>query len=83
MFDANYFENAPARRSLYRVWIRAHEGENAALVSIWIDPAMRAFEPSAATEAACDMEIAPDLPLRSAERASEADRTALAGYVIR
>lgn len=83
MFDANCFENAAARRGLYRVWIRAHEGENAPLISVWIDPAMRAFEASAGTEAACDMEIAPDLPLRSAELPINTDRTAFPGYVMR
>jgi hypothetical protein len=83
MFEANDFENAAARRGLYRVWIRAHEGENAALISVWVDPAMRAFEPSAGTEAACDVETAPDLPLMSAELAINADRAAFPGYVIR
>jgi hypothetical protein len=58
------FENATARRGLYRVWIRAHEGENAALICVWIDPAMRAFEPSGEEEA-CDFETAPDLPHRN------------------
>ena len=32
------------RKSLYCVWIRAHEGENAPLVSVWIDPSMMMFE---------------------------------------
>jgi hypothetical protein len=40
--------NSALRQDLYRVWIRAHEGPNAPLVSIWIDPAMRAFEASLA-----------------------------------
>lgn len=86
MFDAiNNFENAVARRGLYRVWIRAHEGENAALISLWIDPVMGAFETNSVTEAACDMEAAPDLPLRSAARAIEADRNraALVGHAAR
>jgi hypothetical protein len=62
MFDTiSNFENAVARRGLYRVWIRAHEGENAALISVWIDPAMKAFDPSA-EEQACGLEAVPDLP---------------------
>ena len=40
----NSFESFGARQGLYRVWIRAHEGQHAPLVSIWIDPQMRAFE---------------------------------------
>ena len=32
-------------QGLYRVWIRANEAQDAPLVSIWIDPEMRAFEP--------------------------------------
>jgi len=30
--------------SLYCVWIRAHEGQNAPLVRVWIDPSMTMFE---------------------------------------
>ena len=37
-----------SRRPLYCVWIRAKEAADAPLVSIWIDPEMRAFEASAA-----------------------------------
>jgi hypothetical protein len=32
------------RPGLYCVWIRASEGENAPLVSVWIDPSMAIFE---------------------------------------
>ena len=40
----NMQENLEARQSLYCVWIRASEQRNAPLVSVWIDPAMSAFE---------------------------------------
>lgn len=40
----NILSNLASDRGLYRVWIRAHEGANASLVSVWIDPQMRAFE---------------------------------------
>lgn len=43
--DKNSLHNRTPRRSLYCIWIRAHEGANAPLVSIWIDPEMKAFEP--------------------------------------
>jgi Carboxypeptidase regulatory-like domain len=49
----NNFESFGARRGLYCVWIRAHEGQHAPLVSIWIDPQMRAFE-ERGTEGACE-----------------------------
>jgi hypothetical protein len=32
------------RPSLYCVWIRAHGGENAPLIQVWIDPSMSEFE---------------------------------------
>ena len=35
------------RPSLYCVWILAHEGENAPLIRVWIDPAMSMFESQA------------------------------------
>ena len=31
-------------KSLYCVWIRAHEGDNAPLIRVWIDPSMTMFE---------------------------------------
>jgi hypothetical protein len=37
-------ENLAPRASLYCVWIRAHDGENAPLVQVWIDPSMAMFE---------------------------------------
>ena len=32
------------RKSLYCVWIRAHAGEDAPLIRVWIDPSMTMFE---------------------------------------
>ena len=32
------------RQGLYCVWIRAHDGENAPLIRVWIDPDMTMFE---------------------------------------
>ena len=43
----NTLQNLTSERALYRVWIRAHEGPNAPLVSVWIDSQMRAFEADA------------------------------------
>jgi hypothetical protein len=31
-------------QGLYCVWIRAHDGENAPLIRLWIDPSMTMFE---------------------------------------
>ena len=45
--DINNSESYVARGGLYRVWIRAREGQHPPLVSIWIDPTMKAFEPRA------------------------------------
>jgi hypothetical protein len=84
MFDAiSNFENAVARRGLYRVWIRTHEGDNAALTSVWIDPAMRALEPSA-TEQVGELEAAPDLPPGSAPWVIEPSRNSavLLGHAV-
>jgi hypothetical protein len=45
MFDFIFNrKNSVPRPSLYCVWIRAHEGENAPLISIWIDPTLAAFK---------------------------------------
>jgi hypothetical protein len=44
---SNFPENTnilESRRGLYMAWIRAHEGPDAPLVSVWIDPDMTAFE---------------------------------------
>ena len=35
------------RPSLYCVWIRAHEGENAPLIRVWIDPSISMFDSQA------------------------------------
>jgi len=37
-------KNSVPRPSLYCVWFRAHEGENAPLIRVWIDPSMSMFE---------------------------------------
>ena len=34
-------------KSLYCVWIRAHEGDDAPLLRVWIDPSMTMFESQA------------------------------------
>jgi hypothetical protein len=48
MFDfAVQNKNSVSRRGLYCVWIRAHEGENAPLISMWIDPSMSTFNSQA------------------------------------
>lgn len=39
-------ENSAPRQGLYCVWTRAHEGENAPLICIWIDSSMSLFEPT-------------------------------------
>ena len=36
-------QNSVPRPSLYCVWIRAHEDENAPLIRMWIDPSMSMF----------------------------------------
>jgi hypothetical protein len=40
----NIFSKLAPQRGLYCVWIRAHDGENAPLIRLWIDPSMRMFE---------------------------------------
>jgi hypothetical protein len=40
-------KNSVPRPSLYCVWIRAHEGENAPLIGVWIDPSMSMFDSQA------------------------------------
>ena len=41
MFDFIFNrKNSVPRPSLYCVWIRAHQGENAPLIRVWIDPSM-------------------------------------------
>ena len=56
--------NSVPRPSIYCVWIRAHEGENAPLIRVWIDPAMSMFESQATVHE-------PDL---AAARAADAQR---------
>ena len=41
---ASNFEEIIIHKGLYRVWVPLCEGNRERLVSIWIDPAMRAFE---------------------------------------
>jgi hypothetical protein len=45
-FITNGWNSVP-RASLYCVWIRAHEGENAPLIRVWIDPSMTMFDSQA------------------------------------
>jgi hypothetical protein len=45
-FITNGWKRVP-RPSLYCIWIRAHEGENAPLIRVWIDPSMTAFDSQA------------------------------------
>lgn len=40
-------KNSVPHRSLYCVWIRAQEGENAPLIRVWIDPSMSMFDSQA------------------------------------
>ena len=40
-------KNSVPRASLYCVWIRAQEGENAPLIRVWIDPSMSMFDSQA------------------------------------
>jgi hypothetical protein len=45
-FILNRKKSVP-RPSLYCVWIRAHQGENAPLIRVWIDPEMSMFDSQA------------------------------------
>jgi|HubBroStandDraft_6_1064221.scaffolds.fasta_scaffold223393_2 hypothetical protein len=48
MFDFIFNrKNSVPRPSLYCVWIRAHEGKNAPLIRVWIDPSMSMFDSQA------------------------------------
>jgi hypothetical protein len=48
MFDYIFNrKNSVPRPSLYCVWIREHEGENAPLIRVWIDPSMSMFDSQA------------------------------------
>lgn len=58
MFDfISKSKNSVPRPSLYCVWIRAHEGENAPLIRVWIDPSMSMFDSQAKVHEA-DLEAA-------------------------
>jgi hypothetical protein len=37
-------KNLVPHKSLYCVWIRAHGGDEAPLIRVWIDPSMTMFE---------------------------------------
>ena len=52
--------------SLYCVWIRAHEGKDAPLIRVWIDPSMTMFDSQARVHE-------PDLAAARAEAATVAD----------
>ena len=41
----NSVENMISSRGLYCVWLETQEGDVTRLVSLWIDPLMKAFEP--------------------------------------
>lgn len=58
-------KNSVPRRSLYCVWIRAHEDENAPLIRVWIDLGMTMFEGQATVHE-------PDLAAARAEAEAEA-----------
>ena len=48
MFDfISNRKNSVPRPSLYCVWIRAHEGDDAPLIRVWIDPSMTVFDSQA------------------------------------
>ena len=53
-------KNLVPRASLYCVWIQAHEGENAPLICVWVDPSMTMFESRAKVHE-------PDIAAASAE----------------
>ena len=42
-FTSNRKRLVPSK-SLHCVWIRAHEGDNAPLIRVWIDPSMTMFD---------------------------------------
>ncbi len=48
MFDFIFsHKNSVPRPSLYCVWIRADEGQDAPLIRVWIDPSMSMFDSQA------------------------------------
>jgi hypothetical protein len=48
----NSVENMISNGGLYRVWLETQEGDITRLVSLWIDPLMKAFETHDALRAA-------------------------------
>jgi hypothetical protein len=65
MFDFIFnSKNSVPRPSLYCVWIRAHGGENAPLIRVWIDPWMSMFDSQARVHE-------PDLAAARAEAQAE------------
>jgi hypothetical protein len=38
------FRDSATRPTLYRIWVPLHDGGEVPLVSIWIDPALTAFQ---------------------------------------
>jgi hypothetical protein len=48
----NSVQNMISNRGLYRFWLETQEGDITRLVSLWIDPLMKAFEPHDALRAA-------------------------------
>lgn len=56
--DTRNFDSLAPHHGLYCMWIRPHLGERAPLVSIWIDPEMRAFEAQVAREP-CSSPVSP------------------------
>jgi len=53
----NIFEELILHRGLYRVWVPLHDDGKAPLISIWVDPAMGAFE-SRGEKKTCDRALA-------------------------
>ncbi len=61
-------KNSVPRASLYCVWFRAQEDENAPLIRVWIDPSMSMFGSQATVHE-------PDLAAARAEEAANACRS--------
>ena len=63
------------RASLYCIWIRAHAGEGAPLIRVWIDPSMTMFEAQATV---CQADVARALGEPSSEDLAESEAPATA-----
>ena len=50
--STNELMNGITPRGLYRVWLQTYDNRTPHLVSVWIDPALRAFEPRMAVQEA-------------------------------